>query len=71
MIAFLKKNKFILAGVLAGMAGGFLYWNQIGCSSGTCGITSIWYSSTLYGAVMGGLLVSMFQPGKESKEGQE
>jgi hypothetical protein len=35
---------------------GYLYWQQIGCSSGTCMITSKWHNSTAYGALMGGLL---------------
>ena len=58
---FLLKHKLTLAGILAGAAGGFLYYHFIGCSSGTCPITSHPLNSTLYGAVMGGLLFTSFK----------
>lgn len=56
------RNKLVLAGVLTGAVAGFIYWQQIGCASGTCRITSSWLNSTAYGALMGGLLFSIFQP---------
>lgn len=59
------RNKLVLAGVLTGAVAGFLYWQQIGCASGTCRITSSWSNSTAYGALMGGLLFSIFQPAKK------
>ena len=40
---------------------GYLYWNYIGCSSGTCAITSVWWRSTIYGAIMGYLLGDIIQ----------
>jgi len=43
----------ILLGILIGGVLGYLYYRLIGCSSGTCPITSNKYISTLYGAVMG------------------
>jgi len=45
------------AGVMIGAAGGFLYYYFIGCSSGSCAITSSPYMSTLMGSLMGYLLV--------------
>lgn len=63
---FLKKNILTISGIAAGAIGGYLYYHFIGCASGTCAITSHPVNSTLYGAVMGGLLFSMFK--KESKE---
>jgi phage shock protein E len=66
------RNKLVLAGVLTGAVAGFMYWQQIGCASGTCRITSTWHNSTAYGALMGGLLFSIFQPEKkEVKEEKE
>jgi hypothetical protein len=38
-----------------GAAGGFAYYYFIGCSSGTCPITSNPYISTAYGALIGAL----------------
>lgn len=47
----------IIIGVAIGGLVGFLYYKFIGCSSGTCPITSKPLNSVIYGAVMG-LLVS-------------
>jgi uncharacterized protein YcfJ len=62
------NNKWVVAGVAIGAIGGYLYWQQIGCTSGTCMITSKWHNSTAYGAVMGGLLLSIF---KKEKNGNK
>jgi hypothetical protein len=58
---FLLKNKILLLGLIIGAIGGYCYYYFIGCASGTCAITSHPVRSSLYGAVMGGLLFSMFQ----------
>lgn len=46
----------MIIGVFIGAIAGLTYWHFIGCASGTCAITSVWYRSTLYGAMMGALL---------------
>lgn len=61
------NNKLLIAGIILGAIGGYLYWQQIGCSSGTCAITSKWHNSTAYGALMGGLLFSMFKKEKNAE----
>jgi len=50
-----KLLKLVLP-VLLGAAGGFLYYNFIGCN-GSCPITGSPYISTLYGAGIGAVLV--------------
>lgn len=65
MINFIKNNIWIIAGVLMGALGGFLYWYFVGCNSGSCAITSNPYNSTIYGSVMGGLLLSIFKQEKK------
>lgn len=65
MKKFIKSNRLFLAGMLAGAVAGYLYWRNIGCSSGTCAITSSPFNSTAYGALMGGLLFSFFQKNKK------
>lgn len=60
------NNKLAIIGVVIGAVAGFLYWQQIGCSSGTCMITSKWPNSTAYGGLMGGLLFSMFKKEKKA-----
>lgn len=62
---FILKNKLAIAGIIAGAIGGYLYYYFVGCSSGTCPITSKPLNSSLYGAVMGGLLFSMFKNEKQ------
>lgn len=39
--------------IALGAAAGFTYWYFIGCTGGTCPITSTWHISTIYGAVVG------------------
>jgi hypothetical protein len=56
MKRFILENIFTIMGVALGALAGYLYWKFVGCSSGTCAITSRPLNSTLYGAVMGGLL---------------
>ncbi|MCD8183898.1 MAG: DUF6132 family protein [Bacteroides sp.] len=56
-----------MLGIIIGAAGGFLYWRFVGCSTGSCPITSSPVNSSLWGAVMGGLVGSMFQPKSQSK----
>ena len=53
-----RKYLFTIVGVIIGAIAGYLYWKFVGCSSGSCAITSKPLNSTLYGAVMGGLLLS-------------
>ncbi|MDP4201959.1 MAG: DUF6132 family protein [Bacteroidota bacterium] len=65
ILQFIKKNILIVAGIAVGAIGGFLYWKFVGCSSGHCPITSSPVNSTLYGALMGGLLFSMGKPDKK------
>ena len=51
MISWLLKNKLNVIGIAAGAIAGFMYWNFVGCASGTCMITSKPINSTLYGAL--------------------
>jgi len=56
-----KKATLITAiGIILGTIAGYLYYLYVGCASGTCAITSKPLNSTLYGAVMGGLIFNMF-----------
>ncbi len=68
----IKKWMIWVVGIVIGAAGGYLYWYHIGCVSGSCAITSSPVNSTLYGAVMGGLLVNTFNfKKKETEHGKE
>lgn len=63
---FFLKNKWVIVGIVVGAVAGLMYWNFIGCSSGSCAITSKPFNSSAYGALMGGLLFSTFK--KEEKK---
>jgi hypothetical protein len=58
---FIKKHFLTIIGILIGSLGGYAYYFFVGCASGTCAITSNPLNSTLYGAMMGGLLFSAFK----------
>jgi len=62
-----KSNLLIITGAIAGSIAGFLYWKYVGCETGTCVITSKPVNSSLYGAMMGGLLFSIFKPNQKIK----
>lgn len=61
MKGILKKYRFAVAGIIVGAVAGYLYYYFVGCSTGTCSITSKPVNSTLYGALMGGLLADIFK----------
>ncbi len=66
-MSYLTKNKFVIIGAILGGVGGYLYYHFIGCSSGTCAITSKPLNSSVYGAIVGGLLFSYIPTDKTKK----
>lgn len=65
MKKWVDKNKLYIIGALVGAVAGFIYWQQVGCVSGTCMITSKPVNSTLYGAIMGALVLGLFKKEEE------
>jgi len=61
MNRFIRNYRLTLIGIVLGLIGGYLYYHFVGCASGTCPITSNPLNSTLYGALLGGLLFNAFQ----------
>ena len=60
-MVFLAKYKLTILGVLLGAIAGYAYYYFVGCSNGSCSITSSPVNSTLYGALMGALLLNIFE----------
>lgn len=65
---FILKNKLILIGIIIGSISGYLYYHFVGCANGACRITSSPINSTLYGALMGSLLFSIFKSKENNKD---
>jgi 1,4-dihydroxy-2-naphthoate octaprenyltransferase len=67
-------KKFILSNfweILGGIFGGFVgyfYWRDIGCSTGTCPITSKPLNSILYFAFLGYLFVNIVSQWRTQKK---
>lgn len=66
MKKWFDNNMLYMIGAVLGAVAGYFYWQQIGCITGTCAITSKPVNSTLYGAVMGALLLGLFK--KQNKK---
>lgn len=66
--SYLKRNWITILGIVIGAVGGFLYWRFVGCSSGSCPITSSPVMSSIWGAILGGLLFSMFTKKEKANE---
>ena len=64
----MTKKAIIITGIgmAIGALAGYAYYFYVGCASGTCAITSKPLNSTLYGALMGGLVFNMLV--KETKK---
>lgn len=61
MKRFLYKHKLSVLGIVLGGLAGYAYYHFIGCSSGSCAITSRPINSTAYGMMMGYFAFSIFK----------
>jgi hypothetical protein len=67
-ISFYKRIPLIsVIGTVVGIIGGYIYYKEVGCVSGTCAITSNPYMSMIWGGALGYLLFDMFRKKKETK----
>lgn len=53
---WIHRKKVSIIVTFVGAIAGYLYWNYVGCASGSCAITSVWWRSTIYGGILGWLL---------------
>ena len=58
----MKQRRISFIFLILGGLSGFLYWRFVGCSTGTCPITSHWYAMSLYGMLMGWLIGDLLAP---------
>jgi hypothetical protein len=66
-----KRRTIIWSGVFLGLISGFLYWKFIGCTSGTCALTSHWYNSTIFGGLFGYFISDSFAPKKNAEQAEK
>lgn len=59
-----------LLGAAGGAVCGYLYYLYVGCSTGSCAITSNPYNSVMYFAAFGALIGFILTPSK-SKKGEQ
>lgn len=56
-------TKYLIGAIIGGLLGYFVIYRIIGCSSGSCSITSNPYLASIYGMVFGLLLAGIIVPG--------
>jgi hypothetical protein len=70
---FAKVRKYVInrtaLGIVLGGTAGYLYYYYVGCSSGSCPITSSPTGSVIYGTLIGGLV--LHKPLKKVKASEE
>ncbi|MCK4569658.1 MAG: hypothetical protein KAT76_05155 [Bacteroidales bacterium] len=57
-------------GAIVGAIGGYIYYIEVGCTSGSCAITSNSYLSMLWGAAIGYLVFDMFKKRKHRRKSE-
>ena len=65
-LKFLTLKSII--GMVVGIIGGYIYYIEVGCNSGSCPITSDPWMSMLWGLMMGYLVGDMFNKDPKKKE---
>lgn len=73
MIDYLKRNvtKANLIGMIIGAVLGYLYYRNVGCSTGSCGLTSNPFMMILWGTAVGYLVGDYFNKKKKDKVEEE
>ena len=71
----MKKKNCKLTGILrvialplVGSAGGWLYYRYVGCTTGTCAVTSSLWLSNVFGYILGSLLYTVLWPGRGKRQ---
>lgn len=67
VIKLAKDNWIVLLGTILGIMAGLFYWKLIGCTTGTCLISSSPIISSLWGGLIGGWLFKIVGDFKKHK----
>ena len=63
-----RFNFLPVIGAVLGALGGYIYYIEVGCKSGSCAITSNPYLSMIWGAAIGYLVFDLFKRRKPKKK---
>lgn len=63
-----QKHGMTKLGIVLGAITGFAWFHFVGCSTGSCPITSNPWTSSIYGGVMGGLFFTTLVNKNEIKQ---
>lgn len=64
-----RRNLYLyIGGGILGAVAGYTYYALIGCSSGSCAITSNPTMSTIYGTIFGLLIGSLFTSSRKKEK---
>jgi hypothetical protein len=58
----IAKYRWPVVGVLLGGLGGYFYWKEIGCLTGTCPLQSQWQTMIPYGMLIGYWATDFIKP---------
>lgn len=64
----LQKHGITILGIVLGAIAGYAWFRFVGCSTGSCPITSNPWTSSIYGGVMGGLSFTSLVNKNEMKQ---
>ncbi|HOY95022.1 MAG TPA: DUF6132 family protein [Catalimonadaceae bacterium] len=64
----LQKHGMTILGIVLGAIAGYAWFRFVGCSTGSCPITSNPWTSSIYGGVMGGLSFTSLVNKNEMKQ---
>ena len=68
---WITRNKWTIAGIGSGALIGYLYYLFIGCSNGSCVISSKPLNSIIYFSVTGALFSNLFKTNKDGNSKQQ
>jgi hypothetical protein len=71
MKKYIRNNGWQILGGIFGGIGGYFYWRDIGCVSGTCPITSKPLNSIVYFAVLGYFILDTISQWRKLKPTQK
>ncbi|MFN4144870.1 MAG: hypothetical protein ACK4GN_03530 [Runella sp.] len=58
----LNKTTLTIAGIVLGGIGGYIYWKEVGCLTGTCPLKANWQTMIPYGMLIGYVVVGFVEP---------